>query len=57
MDKFDLHTKVLIGGGALRTMMQGMHRAFIVTDSFMAKSGRTSYLTEPMDAAGVEYRI
>lgn len=57
MDKFDLHTKVLIGGDALRTMMQGMHRAFIVTDSFMAKSGRTSYLTEPMDAAGVEYRI
>ena len=57
MDKFDLHTKILIGGDALRSMMQGMHRAFIVTDSFMASSGRTAYLTDPMDAAGVEYRI
>lgn len=57
MDKFDLHTKILIGGDVLRSMMQGMHRAFIVTDSFMASSGRTAYLTDPMDAAGVEYRI
>ena len=57
MDKFDLHTKILIGGDALRSMMQGMHRAFIVPDSFMASSGRTAYLTDPMDAAGVEYRI
>lgn len=57
MDKFDLHTKILIGGDALRSMMQGMRRAFIVTDSFMASSGRTAYLTEPMEAAGVEYRI
>ncbi|MGE4548843.1 MAG: 1-propanol dehydrogenase PduQ [Intestinibacillus sp.] len=57
MDKFDLHTKVLIGGDFLRAMMKDMHRAFIVTDAFMAESGRTSYLTEPLAAAGAEYRI
>ena len=57
MDKFDLHTKILIGGDALRSMMQGMHRVFIVTDAFMAKSGRTAYLTEPIEQAGAEYRI
>ena len=57
MNKFDLHTKVLIGGEVLREMMQSMHRAFIVTDSFMASSGAVAYLTEPMEAAGVEYRI
>lgn len=57
MDKFDLHTKVLIGGDALRAMIQGMHRAFIVTDAFMAGSGRVSYLTDPLEAAGVQYRI
>lgn len=57
MDKFNLHTQVLIGGDALRDMMQGMHRAFIVTDAFMAQSGRTAYLTAPLTAAGVEYRI
>ncbi|MBR3866914.1 MAG: iron-containing alcohol dehydrogenase, partial [Butyricicoccus sp.] len=57
MNKFDLHTKVLIGGDGLREMMQNMHRAFIVTDSFMASSGAISYLTEPLEAAGVEYRV
>ncbi|MBS7226089.1 MAG: iron-containing alcohol dehydrogenase [Clostridiaceae bacterium] len=57
MDKFDLHTKILIGGDALRSMMQGMHRVFIVTDAFMAKSGRTAYLTDPIEQAGAEYRI
>lgn len=55
--KFDLHTKVLIGGDDLRAMMQSMKRAFIVTDSFMASSGAVSYLTEPLEAAGVDYRI
>ncbi|MBQ8144518.1 MAG: iron-containing alcohol dehydrogenase [Butyricicoccus sp.] len=57
MDKFDLHTKVLIGGDGLRAMMQDMHRAFIVTDAFMASSGAVSYLTGPLEAAGVAYRI
>ena len=57
MDKFDLHTKILIGGDALRSMMQGMHRVFIVTDAFMVKSGRTAYLTDPIEQAGAEYRI
>lgn len=57
MNKFDLHTKVLIGGEGLREMMQGMRRVFIVTDSFMASSGAVGYLTEPLEAAGVAYRI
>ena len=57
MDQFNFSTKILIGGDALRAMLKNMRRVFIVTDSFMASSGRTAYLTEPLHAAGAEFRI
>lgn len=48
MDKFDLHTKILIGGDVIRKMLAGMQRVFIVTDRFMHESGAVSYLTDQM---------
>ena len=48
MDKFDLHTKIFIGGDAIRKMLAGMQRVFIVTDRFMHESGAVSYLTDQM---------
>ena len=56
MDKFDLHTKILIGGDALSKMLGKMQRVFIVTDRFMHESGATSYLTDQMNA-NTQYQI
>lgn len=57
MDRFDLHTKILIGGDALGQMLGQMKRIFIVTDKFMHESGRVSYLTDQITTPGAEYRI
>lgn len=50
MDKFDLHTKILIGGDALAEMLADMQRVFIVTDQFMHESGAVRYLTDQLSA-------
>lgn len=56
MDKFDLHTKILIGGDAIRKMLAGMQRVFIVTDRFMHESGAVGYLTDQM-RENAQYQI
>ena len=56
MNSFNVHTKILMGGG-LETLAPKLKRAFIVTDSFMASSGKVGYVTAKLEAAGVEYRI
>ena len=56
MDKFDLHTKILIGGDAIRKMLAGMQRVFIVTDRFMHESGTVGYLTDQM-GENAQYQI
>ena len=56
MDSFNVHTKIMMGGG-LETVAPQLKRAFIVTDSFMASSGKVRYITDKLDAAGVEHRV
>lgn len=56
MDIFHVGTKILIGGG-LETLAEHLRRVFVVTDKFMAESGRVSYVTGPIEAAGGEWRI
>lgn len=41
----------------LNEILKGVKRAFIVTDKFMHESGKVSYLTEPLEARGIEYEI
>lgn len=41
----------------LDEILQGVTRAFIVTDRFMHESGKVSYLTEPLEARKIEYQI
>lgn len=57
MNRFDLHTKILIGGAGLDEVLRGMHRVFIVTDKFMAESGAVKYLTDRLAAQHAEWRI
>lgn len=56
MDVFHVGTKILIGGG-LETLAEHLRRVFVVTDKFMAETGRVSYVTGPIEAAGGEWRI
>lgn len=56
VNSFNIHTKIIMGGG-LEAVVAGMSRAFIVTDHFMTSSGKVGYITDKLDAAGVEYQI
>ena len=56
VNSFNIPTKIIMGGG-LEAVVAGMSRAFIVTDHFMASSGKVGYITDKLDAAGVEYQI
>lgn len=54
---FFLPTKILIGKDALKTILDGHKRVFIVTDQFMHESGRVSYITNELDEIGGEFEI
>lgn len=56
MDMFHVGTKILIGGG-LEQITGDMSRIFVVTDRFMAESGKVSYVTGPLEQSGRQYRI
>ena len=56
MNCFSVRTKIMEGGG-LETLAPKLHKVFIVTDGFMASSGKVSYITEKLDRAGAEYRV
>lgn len=56
MNSFSVRTKIMEGGG-LETLAPKLHKVFIVTDDFMASSGKVSYITEKLDRAGAEYRV
>ena len=44
MNSFSVRTKIMEGGG-LETLAPKLHKVFIVTDGFMASSGKVSYIT------------
>lgn len=46
-----------MGKDGLDEILQGVSRAFIVTDRFMHESGKVSYLTEPLEARKIAYQI
>ena len=56
MNSFSVRTKIMEGVG-LETLAPKLHKVFIVTDGFMASSGKVSYITEKLDRAGAEYRV
>lgn len=56
MDQFGVKTRIIMGDG-LDTLVGEMKRVYVVTDSFMAKSGKVDYVTARLDRAGVEYTV
>lgn len=57
MNTFSSRTKILMGENTLETALNGRRRAFIVTDRFMAESGKVDYLTGPVSRLGGSYEI
>ena len=57
MDEFYIKGKVLIGSESMRSTLARFHRVFIVTDSFMQKSGKISYLTKPVTENGGKFTV
>ena len=51
MDAFSVRTKIMIGGG-MDALAQRLHRVFLVTDKFMAESGKTNYVTDRLLRSG-----
>ena len=49
MDSFSVRTKILMGSG-MEKLAEKLHRVFLVTDKFMAESGKTSYVTDRLDS-------
>lgn len=56
MDSFSVRTKILMGSG-MEKLAEKLHRVFLVTDKFMAESGKTSYVTDRLSARGDAFRI
>lgn len=56
MEVFSVKTKIMMGGG-LDSLAENLHRVFIVTDKFMAESGKVAYVTDCVERAGGAYRI
>ena len=57
LNTFSSKPKILMGGDTLETALGGHRRAFIVTDRFMAESGKVDYLTGPISRLGGTYEI
>lgn len=50
MDFFDLKTKIYMGGSGLSAALSQAKRVLVVTDRFMAESGKTAYVTGRLPA-------
>lgn len=56
MEQFGVKTRILMGD-SLGSILSGVKKAFVVTDSFMASSGKISYVTDKLKAANVDYAL
>lgn len=56
MDQFGVRTRIIMGEG-LGSLTGQMKKVFIVTDSFMASSGKIDYVTSRLDKAKVDYQV
>ena len=50
MEQFGVKSKVIMGDN-LGSLVDQMKRVFVVTDSFMAQSGKVDYVTAKLDKA------
>jgi len=57
MEKFYLKPRIYFKKEGLDPILSGIKKALIVTDRFMHENGMVSYLTEPMERRGIEYKI
>lgn len=56
MEQFGVKSKVIMGDN-LGSLVEQMKRVFVVTDSFMAQSGKVDYVTAKLDKAKIEYVV
>ena len=56
MEQFGVKSKVIMGDN-LGSLVDQMKRVFVVTDSFMAQSGKVDYVTAKLDKAKIEYVV
>lgn len=56
MEQFGVRTKIIMGD-ELASVLSKMSRVFVVTDSFMASSGKVSYVTQKLDTAKIPYEV
>ena len=56
MEQFGVKSKVIMGDN-LAELVDGMKRVFVVTDSFMAQSGKVDYVTAKLDKAKIDYIV
>lgn len=56
MERFGVKTRIIMGDG-LDSLIGQMKRVFVVTDSFMAQSGKVDYVTARLDRAKVAYTV
>lgn len=58
MESFNVKTQVFFGDGSLKRLRQlDCHKAFIVTDPFMVKSGVIDKITDEISKGNVEYLV
>ncbi|MCC8056925.1 1-propanol dehydrogenase PduQ [Cloacibacillus sp.] len=57
MRKFCLGPTIYMGASSLEEVLSGTKKAFIVTDKFMHKSGKVSYVSGFFDKIGAEYEV
>ena len=56
MEVFSVRTKIMTGNG-LEELAHQVHRGFVVTDRFMAESGRVRYVTDALDQVGAQWQV
>lgn len=56
MEQFGVKTRIIMGDG-MDSLISQMKRVFVVTDSFMAQSGKVDYVTARLDKAKVDYTV
>ena len=56
MEQFGVKTRIIMGDG-MDSLIGQMKRVFVVTDSFMAQSGKVDYVTARLDKAKVDYTV
>ncbi len=57
MDKFHLHTQIIIGGNGLDKVIDGLNRVYVITDSFMKESGAVNYVLDKLNRKSIEWHI